>query len=116
MLVQEHKLRTADEMATTEDVAHKERCRIRWSPALDSPCGTGCPIAGVAILVKVGCGLSSAPGSPCNVFDGFVAAGYLELHGSLPSSACSVYLECGLGLEGRNIEILKSLGLHIMGR
>ena len=49
------------------------------------------------------------------MFDGFVAAGYLEIHGSVPFFDHSVYLECGLGLEGRNVTILKALGLHIKG-
>ena len=83
MLVQEHKLRTADGVSTAEAVASKEGWRIRWSPALDSPSGAGYPVASVAVLVKKGYVFFDFPGSPCNVFNGFVAAGYVELHGSL---------------------------------
>ena len=55
------------------------------------------------------------PGSPCNVYNGFVAAGYVELRGSLPFFAYPVYLECVLGLGGRDNEIFNALGLHIKG-
>ena len=40
--------------------------------------------------------------------------GLVEL-GRLPFVAYSTYLECGLGLEGRNCDILTAIGLHIKG-
>ena len=108
-------MRSKDQMAAAEGLAYKEGWRIRWSPAKDPPKHSSYSVAGAAVLVRNGFGLFDLPDSPCDVYTGFVAAGLVELFGSLPFMAYSIYLECGLGLEGRNCENLKAIGAHIEG-
>jgi hypothetical protein len=108
-------MRTKDQMAAAEGLAYKEGWHIRWSPAIDSPNHSKYAVAGAAVLVKIGYGLFDLPDVPSDVYTGFVAAGLVELFAGLPFMAYSTYLECGLGLAGRNCEIMKAIGAHIRG-
>ena len=108
-------MRTKDQMAAAEGLAYKEGWRIRWSPAIDSPNHSKYAVAGAAVLVKAGYGLFDLPNVPSDVYTGFVAAGLVELFAGLPFMAYSTYLECGLGLAGRNCDIMKAIGAHIRG-
>ena len=56
LLIQEHKMRTKDQMAAAEGLAFKEGWRIRWSPAIGSPNHSKYAVAGAAVLVKAGYG------------------------------------------------------------
>ena len=97
LLIQEHKMRTKDQMAAAEGLAYKQGWRIRWSPAIDSPNHSKYAVAGAAVLVKQGYGLFDLPESPSDVYTGFVAAGLVELFAGLPFMAYSTTSNAALG-------------------
>ena len=66
-------------------------------------------------MVKTSYGLSDFPGTRCNVYEGHVVAGYVELRCRSPFFVYSVYGICGIGMEGRNIDIMQALARYVLG-